>query len=161
MPDKKYSADRKLFMQKTAALYFCTPDLLKMKTESFREQTKLWRVPDIAGLELMHATYLTQSFARHSHEGFAVGVIERGVLAFDYRGESLIASPGRINLANPDEAHTGHAAAETGWTYRMFYLDAELLGKAASADFIRLSPDAPKTFLFFRQAFFTTMSLPG
>lgn len=100
--------------------------------DSFREQTKLWRVPHIAGLELMRATYLTHSFARHSHEGFAVGVIEQGALAFDYRGESLVASAGTINLANPDEAHTGQAAAESGWTYRMFYLDADLLGKAAS-----------------------------
>ncbi len=103
-----------------------------MKTAPFHEKTKLWRVPDLTGLELMHATYLTHSFARHSHEGFAVGVIEQGALAFDYRGQSLIASPGMINLANPDEAHTGRAAAETGWTYRMFYLDAELLRKAAS-----------------------------
>ncbi len=114
-----------------------------MKSFPVREQTKLWRVPKLGNLELMHAAYLTQTFARHTHEGFAVGVIESGALGFDYRGESLIASPGTINLANPDEAHTGHAAAESGWTYRMFYLDAVLLEQAAAA---------PNRFLFFSPA---------
>lgn len=103
-----------------------------MRTEKPREQTKLWRMPNAGNLELLHATYVTHSFARHTHEGFAVGVIENGALGFDYRGQSLIASPGTINLANPDEAHNGHAVAETGWTYRMFYLDACLLREAAS-----------------------------
>jgi len=103
-----------------------------MKSIPVREQTKLWRLPNFGGLELMHAAYVTHTFARHTHEGFAVGVIESGALGFDYRGESLIASPGTINLANPDEAHTGHAAAESGWTYRMFYLDAALLQQAAA-----------------------------
>jgi AraC-like DNA-binding protein len=103
-----------------------------MKSGKLREQTKLWRLPNLGNVELLHATYITQNFAPHTHEGFAVGVIENGALAFDYRGQSLIAPPGTINLANPDEPHNGHAAAETGWTYRMFYLDAELLRQAAS-----------------------------
>lgn len=96
------------------------------------EHTRLWRLPNLPNLELLRATYITQTFARHSHEGFAVGIIERGALGFFYRGENVIAPAGAINLANPDEAHTGHAAAETGWTYRMFYLDSSLLMSVAS-----------------------------
>ena len=103
-----------------------------MKSDPLREQTRLWRLPGLGKLELMHASYVTQRFSRHTHEGFAVGVIEKGALEFDYRGERLIASPGSINLANPGEAHNGHAATETGWTYRMFYMDTDLLRQAAS-----------------------------
>lgn len=92
----------------------------------------MWLVSALPNLELLRATYFTQSFARHSHEGFAVGVIEQGTLGFSYRGENVTATTGSINLANPDEAHTGHAATEEGWTYRMFYFDANVLRKAAS-----------------------------
>jgi AraC-like DNA-binding protein len=83
------------------------------------------------GVELLRARYITQSFPRHSHEGFAVGVIESGALGFFYRGENVVAPAGAVNLAIPDQPHTGHAADDTGWTYRMFYLDAGLLQQAA------------------------------
>ena len=96
-----------------------------------KEQSRLWQIPGIDGVELMRATYIDHVFSRHVHDGFAIGVIEQGALGFYYRGENLVAAPGTINLVNPDEVHTGHAVSEAGWTYRMFYLDAHLLQEAA------------------------------
>ena len=102
-----------------------------MSSRTGGERVKLWRVPALPQLELMRATYVQQRFARHAHEGFAVGVIESGALGFLYRGENVVAARGAVNLANPDEPHTGHAAVPEGWTYRMFYLPAEGLKQAA------------------------------
>ena len=96
-----------------------------------RERIKLWKPPGMTGLELLHATYVQQTFPRHAHDGFAVGVIEQGALGFYYRGENVVADAGAINLANPGEVHTGHAQADSGWTYRMFYMPAETLQAAA------------------------------
>ena len=84
-------------------------------------------VPDLPGLQLLRASFRTRTFPRHSHEGYGVGVIEQGALGFYYRGENVVAPAGRINTVNPDEVHTGQAAAEGGWTYRMFYFSADLL----------------------------------
>src|SRR5512147_2082534 len=103
-----------------------------MTPKTPREFSKLWLAPQLEGVELLRAHYVTQTFARHAHEGFAVGVIESGALGFFYRGENVVAPAGAINLAIPDEPHTGHAALETGWTYRMFYLDAAMLRQAAA-----------------------------
>jgi AraC-like DNA-binding protein len=97
-----------------------------------KEYTDVRQFPELPGLTLMHATYVTHCFARHSHNGFAFGVIEQGALEFSYRGEKLIASPGRINLVNPDEPHDGHGGNEDGWTYRMFYCDPHLIQRAAN-----------------------------
>jgi len=105
---------------------------IEMKAPASEEQVKLWRLPELGHLELMHATYVTQTFPRHTHEGFGVGVIERGALGFYYRGENVVASPGVISLVNPGEVHTGYAAEESGWTYRMFYFETPLLQQAAS-----------------------------
>ncbi|MBI9087150.1 MAG: AraC family transcriptional regulator [Desulfobacterales bacterium] len=104
------------------------------------EKVKLWRTEGLDGLDLMRATYVHQRFPRHSHDRFAVGVIESGALGFSYRGENVVASQGAINLANPDEAHTGHAVTDTGWTYRMFYMDTALLQRAADEIAGRPSP---------------------
>ena len=101
-----------------------------------REKVKIWHMPEVGqqddSLQLMHASYATQVFPKHSHDGFGVGVIERGALEFFYRGENVIASQGMINLVNPDEIHTGQAANEQGWSYRMFYFEASLLQNIAS-----------------------------
>jgi len=96
-------------------------------------------------LELLRADYLTQSFPRHTHERYAVGVIERGALGFFYRGENVVASPGHINLCIPGEAHTGQPAVAEGWSYRMFYFDATMLQQAASE-----VADRPRQLPFFR-----------
>jgi len=106
-----------------------------MHTDETKEKVKIWQLPELgsssSALQLMHASYSTQVFPKHTHEGFGVGVIERGALGFYYRGENVVASPGLINLVNPDEVHTGQAASEEGWSYRMFYFDAELLHQTA------------------------------
>lgn len=96
------------------------------------EQAKLWAADDLGGLELLRATYVTHSFSRHAHEEFAIGVVEDGAQAFRYRGATHTTPPGGIILVNPGETHTGHAAVESGYTYRMLYPDADLLRQAAS-----------------------------
>ena len=95
------------------------------------ETTKLWRIPQF-NVELLHAKYITQSFPRHSHDQYAIGVIETGALGFYYRGENVIAPQGNINLCIPGEVHTGHAASDSGWMYRMFYFDPQFLQHVAS-----------------------------
>jgi len=98
-----------------------------------RETTTLCRVETGLGpVNLLHACYVTHTFAPHFHEGYCLGVIEAGALGFRYRGEEIVAPAGAVNLAIPGEVHTGRAAHETGWTYRMFYLDADLLAHAAT-----------------------------
>ena len=115
------------------------------KRRTSQEKVKLWRLQVLGDVDLMHAKYVTQSFPRHTHDGFGVGVIERGALGFYYRGENVVASAGVINLVNPGEVHTGHAASKEGWTYRMFYFSADLLRAIASQIAGR-----PRTIPFFR-----------
>ena len=95
--------------------------------------SKVWRIPRFSDLELLRGTQLTHSFPRHTHERYAIGVIEQGALGFYYRGENVVAAPGNINLCIPGEVHTGQPATDGGWTYRMFYFDAAVLQNAASA----------------------------
>lgn len=93
------------------------------------DEARVWSPPETPGLTLMRALFRTQTFARHSHEGYGVGVIEAGALAFDYRGAGLVAAQGAVNTVNPDEPHTGRAASAHGWAYRMFYFCPKFLTK--------------------------------
>ncbi|MGJ3253336.1 MAG: AraC family ligand binding domain-containing protein [Elainellaceae cyanobacterium] len=103
-----------------------------MKCISPDEQAKLWRDPIIQNLELLRATYVTHSFSRHVHEGFGIAILEEGAMEFTCRGATHVAPAGSVVIVHPDEVHTGHAAFETGWTYRTLLPGAELLQQAAS-----------------------------
>ena len=98
-----------------------------------KDKMKYWQRPDLPDVELLHAHYTAQSFSRHAHDTYAIGVIEQGALAFSYRGENWVAQAGQVNLAVPGEAHTGNAATDIGWTYRMFYIAPELMRQVSAA----------------------------
>lgn len=91
--------------------------------------SRVWRNPYLGDVELLHATKQTHAFPKHSHDGYAFGVIEQGALGFYYRGEQVVAATGDISLCVPDEPHTGQPAASS-WSYRMFYLSTLLLEQA-------------------------------
>jgi len=89
------------------------------------------RASDLNGLEFLHATFARHTFPRHTHETYAIGVIEKGAQATCYKGATHIAATGEICLVNPGEVHTGFSPDESGWTYRVFYPDAPLLQRVA------------------------------
>ena len=97
------------------------------------ERTHFWQSQELGSpLESLTATYITHAFGRHTHEGFAIGVIERGAETFYYRGAIHTAPAGSVVVISPDELHTGQAAADNGWSYRMIYPEANLLARLAS-----------------------------
>ena len=83
----------------------------------------------------------------HIHDGFALGIILSGSESFTYRRHYHVALAGDIVLINPGEVHTGEAANQQGWSYRMFYPDTTLLQEAATQ-----LADRPQAIPLFPQA---------
>ena len=61
------------------------------------------------------------------HETYAVGVCLTGAEGFRHGRGSYVLTPGQVVTINPDEVHTGEAAAPEGWEYRMFYPHPDLV----------------------------------
>jgi AraC-like DNA-binding protein len=82
------------------------------------------------------------SFARHTHEQFGIGVIERGAQhSLSGRGR-VEAGPGDVITVNPREVHDGTPVSDEGRCWRMLYIDLQLmagladdLGEACSRDY--------------------------
>jgi len=90
--------------------------------------SRYWRLDGFGGVDLLRADASTHRYARHSHEGYALGVVEAGAHAFAARGAVWTAIPGRIVIVNPDDAHDGGPAARDGlYSYRMIYVDGAVL----------------------------------
>lgn len=74
-----------------------------------QETVKFWRDAALSDLEVLRARYVTHSFSRHIHEGYAIGIIEAGTEEFFYRGATHQAHAGELVIIHPGEVHTGHA----------------------------------------------------
>lgn len=96
------------------------------------ETAKFWHDRALGDLEILRATYVTHTFAPHVHEGYAIGVIERGAETFAYRHAIHVADAGSLVIVHPGEVHTGEALTSVGWSYRMLYPEASQLQRAAS-----------------------------
>jgi AraC-like DNA-binding protein len=87
-----------------------------------------WRLDGLDGVDLLRAYASTHRYARHCHEGYALGVVEAGAHAFASRGAVWTAIPGRVVIVNPEDAHDGGPAAHDGaYSYRMIYVDSAVL----------------------------------
>ncbi|MDJ0742613.1 MAG: AraC family ligand binding domain-containing protein [Xenococcaceae cyanobacterium MO_167.B27] len=69
-----------------------------MKTQLRQEKAKFWCDRSLGNLELLRATYIAHTFSRHSHEGYAIGVVEEGIEGFRYQGANYIALPSSIPI---------------------------------------------------------------
>lgn len=92
--------------------------------------THFWRVPRLYGLGCLRATFRRYSYARHTHETYAVAAILAGCETFFHRGEQRYAPAGSIAIVCPDEIHDGEPYGD-GFIYRTFYPSPELMKEIA------------------------------
>lgn len=122
--------------QELVPAYYASGDFLAIPVQEqeesrTREKATFWRDTKLSNLELLRATFVTHTFAPHIHEGYAIGMVEKGAERFKYRKNMYVASQGSVVVINPGEMHTGEAASAEGWSYRMLYPDISLLLRAA------------------------------
>ena len=84
-----------------------------------RDQASLWKPKQLDGIAVFKASFNRFSYKKHSHQEFAIGVIEQGAQTFCHSGNRYTAPPGTIISVNPDEVHDGMSATKMGYQYRI------------------------------------------
>ncbi|HEV2557316.1 MAG TPA: AraC family transcriptional regulator [Microvirga sp.] len=78
------------------------------------------------GVEAVEAD-TARSFARHTHDRYGIGVIERGAHR-SLSGRGVVeAGPGQTITVNPGEVHDGAPIGDAGRSWRMLYVDPALV----------------------------------
>ncbi len=123
----------------------------------------------VAGVQATTAD-TAQSFGRHSHDTFGVGLVWRGAQRSASGRGVVEARAGDIITANPGEVHDGQAFDERGRSWRMLYLAPQLVyevaaeaGAAAPASIESVRPvlqDAAFSICF-QRAFAAVVDTPG
>jgi AraC-like DNA-binding protein len=77
----------------------------------------------VEGVELFRASLTGEVYQKHRHDTYAVGVTDRGVQVFDYRGSARVSTRGQVVVLYPDEVHDGRAGTADGFGYRIIYIE--------------------------------------
>jgi len=101
--------------------------------------------PDLAsdtGVLRIEARFAGHGYDPHRHDTYSLGYTLQGVQSFAYRGARQNSIPGQSIVLHPDEMHDGHAGDETGFHYRMLYIEPRLIqaalgNRASSLPFVR------------------------
>lgn len=98
------------------------------------EWARHWQYPGVPGLDLLRARYVRHSFARHSHEGFVLGAVRRGIEDVIMPQGTIRARPGTVVMINPEVPHSAHAGVPEGWSYATLYPSSQLIADIAAEE---------------------------
>ncbi|KRE08189.1 AraC family transcriptional regulator [Bosea sp. Root670] len=82
------------------------------------------------GIERMEAFFRGYAYDPHRHDTYAFGLTLSGVQSFDYRGARRDSLGGHAIVLHPDEVHNGRSGIESGFSYRMLYVEPRLIRQA-------------------------------
>ena len=91
------------------------------------EQIKVWRLPQLAGIELHRGKAVTRDCPRHWHEELHLCVIESGSGELHYRGTKYSTPAGSLFIVPPGEIHANYTDNPNGCNYRNLYVHPNLL----------------------------------
>ena len=85
-------------------------------------------------------------YARHSHETFSIGLIDRGASAYINGDHQCRIEAGTLVLMNPGDVHACNPIQNQPWAYRMLYVETRWLSELQDGlgmdgmDFRRFAP---------------------
>ncbi len=90
-----------------------------------REQIDVWRLDDLAGIELRSGVAVTEPYPRHWHEEYQFCLIQAGGGELHYRGARHDTPSTSLFIVHPGEVHSNHT--EIGCSFRSIYVEPELI----------------------------------
>lgn len=92
-----------------------------------KDRVEYKRSEEIPGLVLSEARFSDFRFERHYHLDYHIALVTEGVQRQGFHGETLLLTPGSIQLMPPGEVHDGISAGDQSYTLKTFRLSPQLL----------------------------------
>jgi AraC-like DNA-binding protein/quercetin dioxygenase-like cupin family protein len=129
-------------------------ELVHRPSHSFAQDLADVGIVELGGarIEVLHAVYRAQTFPRHSHDTYTIGVGLLGIGGIWCRGATHARRQGDIVVIPPGEIHTGGVGPQAGvLSYLAVYVPAQVVSVCAAAEGVHV--DAPEfPALVFRDA---------
>lgn len=95
------------------------------------EHTTFHRPAALPGVEALHATFVEHRYPAHVHDYWVIARVDRGAATFELEGQRHTAAAGSMFVIPPGAVHTGESASDSGYTYRVLYVDWATLTRGA------------------------------
>ena len=89
------------------------------------------RDPDLPRIEARFSRYRQRVFRKHTHDTYAVGMVQQGITDFWCGGRTVAIGPGGIALINPEQVHACNPRPSRALAYWMFYIGPDLMREIA------------------------------
>ncbi|MEV4713360.1 AraC family transcriptional regulator [Micromonospora sp. NPDC049374] len=90
---------------------------------SGRQQVRVWS-PTVSGItEVLHARFTDHAYPMHTHESWALLVVDEGVVRYDLDRHEHGAFRQVVTLLPPNVPHNGSPVTSQGFRKRVLYLD--------------------------------------
>ncbi|MBU0992556.1 MAG: AraC family transcriptional regulator [Proteobacteria bacterium] len=96
------------------------------------ESLKVFRSPDLPGIEGVSGKYIHNHFRRHFHKTYVIGLVEQGMRKITSDTGSTRIAEGEIFILNPGQVHACTSERNVGHTYKILCVPSEILQKIAS-----------------------------
>ncbi|HEU6437453.1 MAG TPA: AraC family transcriptional regulator [Nitratidesulfovibrio sp.] len=106
---------------------------------------RFWRDPDLPEVEVRRSSYNEETFRRHTHAAYSIGIMDGGAASFMLEGAQHRAVAGQLVLIEPDRVHACNPDRDTFFAYRMFYVNPAWLAELAMAAEAPENATAPGT----------------
>lgn len=107
------------------------PDTRPMSRTPRHATVRFWRDPDLPEVEVRRSSYNEETFRRHTHAAYSIGLMDGGAASFMLEGAPHRAVAGQLVLIEPDRVHACNPDRDTFFAYRMFYVDPVWLAELA------------------------------
>lgn len=96
-----------------------------------RDVIRLWRLPDMPGVELRRGFQVLSPVGRHWHDEYQLCSIEGGGGELRHRGVAHPTPAGSLFVVSPGELHANMSREAEGCSFRTMYLRPDLLAQAS------------------------------
>lgn len=91
---------------------------------------RMHRHPGMPWAELRVSVQNDNCYRLHTHAEYSIGIVDEGKALFRHSHGTEALQAGSVVLLEPHVAHSCNPVHQTGWSYRMLYVDATWLHQA-------------------------------
>lgn len=94
--------------------------------EELSGRAEAWQARGFDGLECFQAVDLVESYGKHSHAAYSLGLIDRGICGSEHKGGIESCPAGTACVINAEQIHSGNVTKTVPLSYRMIYIEPTL-----------------------------------
>ncbi len=85
------------------------------------------KISILDGIELKYASSIGKKFPLHFHEGYSIGILQKGIEYLTIENQKIIVPANSVTVIHPYQTHANSYNNKEAWQYQMLYIGKDAL----------------------------------